>query len=116
MHLGAGPYLLIYSRTHTEDIEPTEPLPWPEPLKVNIRVSHVSNRFNCLSKIFCQEHIMYRNKEFLASLDPAIAAKAAPFGSPTPSPTTPPVSTSASRQTVKFSDGKAPSEAAETRA
>ena len=35
MHLGAGPYMLIYSRT-LEDEESKEqmPLPWPQLLKV----------------------------------------------------------------------------------
>jgi hypothetical protein len=34
IHLGAGPYMLFYSRTLSEEDE-TMPLPWPQPLKVN---------------------------------------------------------------------------------
>ncbi|KAF8839694.1 hypothetical protein BDN67DRAFT_737341 [Paxillus ammoniavirescens] len=66
LHLGAGPYLLFYSRALPENVDPTPSLPWPEDIKDDVKAA---------------------NKEFLSQLPPElvtdiIIAEDSPLGSP----------------------------------
>jgi hypothetical protein len=36
LHLGAGPYLLFYSRALPENVDPAPSLPWPDDIKVGV--------------------------------------------------------------------------------
>jgi len=72
IHLGAGPYMLIYSRAFpARDGKDDLRLPWPKPLK---------------------DHVKFHNQKFLSSLNPEIAAKALLIDSPPPSPASTPSS------------------------
>jgi hypothetical protein len=81
IHLGAGPYMLMYSRAlPTGD---GARLPWPKPLKVN---SSMFIEVLPLFIILTQDRVKFHNRKFLSSLDPEIAAKALPVDSPPSSP------------------------------
>ena len=75
LHLGAGPYFLIYSRAMSPE-EEAEHLDWPADIKVRLRRSLLLHPRSRLTTPPCaQNSVKHNNKAFFAHLPPNLVSR-----------------------------------------
>jgi hypothetical protein len=84
LHLGAGPYLLLYSKAMLpEHAAELQRLPWPDKIKVNF---HGGVELGLIDASYHQNSAKHNNIQFLSQIKQEVASQVLDFNSPPTSP------------------------------